>query len=82
MDYMAGAKALLSYLAPLELPTDKFPAIDDTHCPVPSLLRGYESSALASVLIGYVSCTQLPELRRMERAIMLSMYKEVLPLLY
>lgn len=75
MNYMEGAKLLYKYLSPIELPIDKFAAIEDEHCPVPTLLSGYDSWELAKII-------DPKNPRRASRAIMISMYKEVLPLLY
>ena len=83
-EYMEGAKALYKYLAPLYFPY--IPAIYNIDCPVPSLLRGYESLELAKVIT-----PRLPEdslevylakLSLADRAIMFSMFIEVLPELY
>lgn len=84
IDYMEGAKALYKYLSPISYPD--IPAIYDKNCPVPRLLRGYESLELAKILaprIPHESLeSHLSRLAEADRAILFTMFNQVLPELY
>jgi hypothetical protein len=92
IDYMTGAETLHDWLTcnrsvPLDFQVDKFPEIEDKEFKVPALLSGYESHKLAEVITGswesYSSCdVYFIELARVNRAIYLTMSKEVIYELY
>lgn len=92
IDYMQGAEDLYSWLTcngsvPLDFQVDKFPEIENKNFKVPALLSGYESSKLAEVIVGswtsYSSYdSYFIELARANRAIYLTMSKEVIHELY
>lgn len=79
VEYMQGAKALYEWLAPLEFPD--YPDID-CNFKIPPLLMGYDSQQVAGIVSEYRKNYDLALFHRAERAILISMYKDVLPELY
>lgn len=81
INYMEGAEKLHKYLAPIAMPTHT--AVDENYA-VPDILRTYEMTKLAELLIPKekMSDVYLAKLLKAERAILYSMYKEVIPLMY
>lgn len=78
IDHMAGARKLLSFLSPLEIP--EYPNFSNTD-KVPDILRTYEMTKLAEFLVppAPMSNEYLRKIRVMERAILDTMIEEVLP---
>ena len=88
VDYMQGAKDLAEWLAPIEYPDFAF--IDDRY-KVPSLLKGYSSIQIAEIISkstlvegdnSKVIEEKLAKRARAERAVLASMFRQVLPELY
>jgi len=82
---MEGAKSLATYLAPIEFPVEKYPAIDDSYN-VPDYLVSYELQQLAKILTppfpGEAIEDRVARIQRTQRAILITTYNEVIPCLY
>ena len=52
IDYMEGARLLKSWLGEIAIPVDTYPEILNPNFKVPSLLSGYESQELATIISG------------------------------
>lgn len=85
IEYMEGARALYAFLSPVEYPEEYLRAIDENYT-VPSLLKGYESSQLATIVANCPPYMHIDEKiiahKRAERAILTCMYRDVLVELY
>ncbi len=79
IDYLAGARALAAYLAPLELPVSTYPEITDNSYNYTALLGGYYIQELARMLAdsGYIpGCN---DRNIITRAILIVTLSEVVP---
>lgn len=84
VNYHEGAIALVKWLAPIELPVAKYPAIEYKF-PIPGLLNSYWQERLAYIISTHGQGKEeasLEERNEWYRAVLLVMFHEVLPELY